>query len=48
MGLIPQATLAAVVIAFSVGLISPADFHEIRRFRTQEFRWALIACVGVP
>ncbi len=47
MGLIPQATLAAVVIAFSVGLISPADFHEIRRFRTQEFRWALIACVGV-
>jgi sulfate permease, SulP family len=43
----PQATLAAVVIAFSVGLISPADFHEIRQFRTREFRWALVACVGV-
>lgn len=47
MGLIPQATLAAIVIAFSVGLVNPADFREIRRFRTQEFRWALVACVGV-
>jgi high affinity sulfate transporter 1 len=46
-GPMPQATLAAVVIAFSVGLISPVDFREIRRFRTQEFRWALVACVGV-
>ena len=47
MGLIPQATLAAVVIATSVGLISPADFREIRAFRTREFRWALAACAGV-
>jgi high affinity sulfate transporter 1 len=47
MGLLPQATLAAVVIAFSVGLISPTDFREIRAYRTQEFRWALVACVGV-
>ena len=47
MGLIPQATLAGVVIATSVGLISPADFREIRGFRTREFRWALVACVGV-
>ena len=47
MGLIPQATLAAVVIAFSIGLISPAEFRKIRQFRTQEFRWALVACVGV-
>jgi SulP family sulfate permease len=46
-GLIPQATLAAVVIATSVGLISPADFREIRAFRTREFRWALAACAGV-
>jgi high affinity sulfate transporter 1 len=46
-GLIPQATLAGVVIATSIGLISPAGFGEIRRFRTQEFRWALVACVGV-
>jgi high affinity sulfate transporter 1 len=47
MGLIPQATLAGVVIATSVGLIHIADFREIRRFRTQEFRWALAACIGV-
>ena len=47
LGLMPQATLAAVVIAFSVGLISPAGFRELRRFRTQEFVWALAACVGV-
>ncbi len=47
MGLIPQATLAGVVIATSIGLVSLPDFREIRRFRTQEFRWALVACVGV-
>jgi len=47
MGLIPQATLAGVVIATSIGLISFVDFREIRRFRTQEFRWALVACAGV-
>jgi MFS superfamily sulfate permease-like transporter len=47
MGLIPQATLAGVVIATSVGLIHVPDFREIRAFRTREFRWALVACVGV-
>ncbi len=47
LSLMPQATLAAVVIAFSVGLISPEGFRELRRFRTQEFVWALAACVGV-
>ncbi|HJS56775.1 MAG TPA: SulP family inorganic anion transporter [Vicinamibacteria bacterium] len=47
MGLIPQATLAGVVIATSIGLISLVDLREIRRFRTQEFRWALVACIGV-
>jgi high affinity sulfate transporter 1 len=47
MGLIPQATLAAVVIATSVGLFSPDDFRAIRRFRAREFQWALAACVGV-
>jgi high affinity sulfate transporter 1 len=44
---LPQATLAAVVIVFSIDLISPAGFRELRAFRTQEFRWALFACVGV-
>jgi sulfate permease, SulP family len=47
LGLMPNATLAAVVIVYSVGLIQPAEFRAILRVRTMEFRWALIACVGV-
>jgi MFS superfamily sulfate permease-like transporter len=47
LGLMPHATLAAVVIVYSVGLIQPAEFRAIRLVRTMEFRWALIACVGV-
>jgi len=47
LSLMPNATLAAVVIVYSVGLISPAEFRAIRSVRTMEFRWALIACVGV-
>jgi len=46
-GLMPHATLAAVVIVYSVGLIQPSEFRAIRKVRTMEFRWALIACVGV-
>jgi sulfate permease, SulP family len=45
--LMPQATLAAVVIVYSVGLIQPAEFRAIRSVRSMEFRWALIACAGV-
>jgi SulP family sulfate permease len=47
LGLLPNATLAAVVIVYSVGLIQPAEFRAIRGVRTMEFRWALIACLGV-
>jgi len=47
LGLLPNATLAAVVIVYSVGLIQPAEFLGIRAVRSMEFRWALIACVGV-
>jgi len=47
LGLMPHATLAAIVIVYSVGLIQPAEFRAIRKVRTMEFRWALIACVGV-
>jgi high affinity sulfate transporter 1 len=47
LGLMPNATLAAVVIVYSVGLIQPAEFRAIRSVRTMEFRWALIACIGV-
>jgi sulfate permease, SulP family len=43
----PQATLAAVVVAYSVGLISVADFVAIRRIHTRESRWALVATAGV-
>jgi len=43
----PQAALAAVVIAYSVELIQPAEFRAIRQVRAVEFRWALIAFAGV-
>jgi SulP family sulfate permease len=46
-GLMPQATLAAVVIVTSVGLIDAGDFAAIRRVRTVEFRWAVAAMLGV-
>ncbi len=45
--LMPQAALAAVVVAYSLELIKPAEFREIRRVRRTEFRWALIAFAGV-
>ena len=47
LGLMPHATLAAVVIAYSIGLVSPVELKAIRRVRTMEFRWALAACLGV-
>ena len=45
--LMPHAALAAVVIAYSLELIKPAEFRTIRRVRRIEFRWALIAFAGV-
>lgn len=47
MGLMPQAALAAVVVAYSLELFKPAEFAEIRRVRRTEFYWALIAFAGV-
>jgi len=46
-GMMPHATLAAVVIVASIGLISPAEFLAIRRIRFMEFRWAIVAVFGV-
>jgi MFS superfamily sulfate permease-like transporter len=43
----PQPVLAAVVVVASVGLISLAEFRAILRVRSMEFRWAVIAMVGV-
>jgi len=45
--LMPQATLAAVVIVYSIVLIKPADFRLILQIRRTEFFWALIALAGV-
>ncbi|HQR24976.1 MAG TPA: SulP family inorganic anion transporter [Steroidobacteraceae bacterium] len=45
--LMPMAALATVVIVYSAELMKPAEFLEIRRVRTAEFRWALIAFAGV-
>jgi MFS superfamily sulfate permease-like transporter len=47
MGLMPQATLAAVVIVYSVGLIDIAGFRAILEVRRLEFIWALVALAGV-
>jgi high affinity sulfate transporter 1 len=47
LGLLPHATLAAIVIVYSVGLIQPAEFRAIRKVRTMEFRWAILAALGV-
>jgi sulfate permease, SulP family len=46
-GLMPQATLAAVVIVYSIGLIKPVEFREILSVRRTEFIWALVAFAGV-
>ena len=45
--LLPQATLAAVVIVYSIGLIKPVDFRHILEIRRTEFLWALTALAGV-
>ena len=47
MGLMPEATLAAVVIVYSVGLIKPEEFRAILTVRRTEFFWAVAALAGV-
>jgi SulP family sulfate permease len=46
-GLMPNATLAAVVIVYSVGLIQPVEFSAIAKVRRMEFWWAVAALGGV-
>ncbi|PWT93060.1 MAG: sodium-independent anion transporter [Acidobacteria bacterium] len=43
----PNATLAAVVIVYSLGLIKPIEFRAILNIRRMEFIWALAAFAGV-
>lgn len=45
--LLPQATLAAVVIAATVGLLSPKELLIIRQIRHMEFWWGISATMGV-
>jgi len=46
-GMMPHATLAAVVIVYSIGLIKPAEFRTILSVRPTEFFWAVAALAGV-
>jgi len=46
-GLMPQATLAAVVIVTTLPLLSLRGFRAILCVRRKEFLWALAACAGV-
>lgn len=46
-GQMPEATLAAVVIVYSIGLIKPLEFQTILKVRRTEFIWALVALAGV-
>jgi MFS superfamily sulfate permease-like transporter len=46
-GLMPSATLAAVVVVSSASLIKIAEFRDILRTRKMEFIWAIIAFAGV-
>src|ERR1700756_2522446 len=45
--LMPQATLAAVVIVYSLTLIKPGEFRAILQIRRTEFYWAVAALAGV-
>lgn len=45
--LMPQATLAAAVIVYSIGLIQPVEFRAILAVRRTEFIWAIAAFGGV-
>jgi len=46
-GLMPKATLAAIVVAATVGLLSPRGFIAILRVHRTEFWWGVAAFVGV-
>lgn len=47
LALLPQATLSAIVIVYSLSLIQPAEFKAIRKVRYMEFLWAIVALIGV-
>jgi anti-anti-sigma factor len=45
--LMPNASLAGVVIVYSLGLIQPGEFRDMLRVRRTEFIWAVVAMLGV-
>jgi SulP family sulfate permease len=45
--LLPQATLATIVIIYSAELISREEFRAIQAVRSMELRWSAVAFVGV-
>lgn len=45
--LLPQATLAAIVVVTAVPLLSVPEFRAILAIRRTEFLWALVTCAGV-
>ncbi len=47
LALMPHATLAAVVIAYSIGLVDFAGMAAIRKVRSIEFHWPVVAFIGV-
>ncbi len=47
LSLLPQATLAAIVVIYSVELVSLRDFRAILAVRRTEFAWAVTAFAGV-
>ncbi len=46
-GLLPKASLGALVIVVAAAMIKPAKFRAILRVRREEFIWALFAAAGV-
>jgi len=46
-GLMPQATLGALVLVVAAGLVKIPEFAKIARFRRLELAWALVAFAGV-
>lgn len=46
-GMMPNTTLAAIVIVYSIGLFKLSDFRAIRAIRRTEFWWAVAALLGV-
>lgn len=46
-GLLPKASLGALVIVVAASMVKPAKFRSILRVRREEYLWALVAALGV-